>query len=51
MPKVDSVLLRMACLLKYFVGDENSDNAEAMIPRKKYMYIVKLTSMTKVTLN
>jgi len=49
MPKVDSVLLRMACFLKYFVGDENSDNAEAMIPRNKYICIVKLTSMAKVT--
>jgi len=41
----------MAYLLKYFVGDENSDNAEVMIPRNKYTYTVKLTSMTKVTLN
>jgi hypothetical protein len=41
----------MAYLMKYFVADDNSDNAEAMIPRNKYIYTVKLTSMTKVALN
>jgi hypothetical protein len=41
----------MAYLMKYFVGDESSDNEKVMIPRNKYLYTVKLTSMTKVTLN
>jgi hypothetical protein len=41
----------MAYSLKYFVGDENSYNTQAMNPRNKHINTVKLTSMTKVTLN
>jgi hypothetical protein len=41
----------MAYLLKCFVGDRNSYNAEGVIPRKKYINAVQLTSMTKISLN